>query len=147
MKKPCNNPEPLCRCIDWKDEDFDVEIDHLIRNFEFLRFDLEYVALEPGKTVWFCEIGRCRVCGGRMCVGSTWPAAESTDELMAMIYRRTNWHLQNSNRPLPAGVNSYQEMFPLLFHEADREFARAWLSRLEKQDIPQANQGDGKEVQ
>ena len=31
----CQKKDQLCRCIDWPDEDFDVEIDHFIRNFEF----------------------------------------------------------------------------------------------------------------
>lgn len=141
MKKTCNNPEPLCRCINWGDEDFDVEIDHLIRNFEFLRFDLEYDALELGKPVRFCEIGRCRICGGRICVGSTWLAAKSTDDLMDMIYRRTVQHI--GSRPLPTGINSYQEMFPLLFHEEDREFARGWLERHEAKATLQGQQSDG----
>lgn len=141
MKKTCNTPEPLCRCINWGDEDFDVEIDHLIRNFEFLRFALEYDALEPGKLVRFCEIGRCRICGGRMCVGSTWPAAKSTDDLMDMICRRADQHI--GNRSLPTGIHSYQEMFPLLFHEADREFARGWLEQHEAKAALQEQQSDG----
>lgn len=141
MKKTCNTPEPLCRCINWGEEDFDVEIDHLIRNFEFLRFALEYDALEPGKLVRFCEIGRCRICGGQMCVGSTWPAAKSTDDLMDMICRRAGQHI--GNRPLPTGIHSYQELFPLLFHEADREFARSWLERHETKATLQEQQSGG----
>ena len=31
----CQKQDQLCRCIDWHDEDFDVEIDHFIQNFEF----------------------------------------------------------------------------------------------------------------
>ena len=42
MNDLCRNQPPLCRCIRWGDEDFDVEVDHLIHNFEFLRLELEY---------------------------------------------------------------------------------------------------------
>ena len=59
--------DQLCRCIDWPDEDFDVEIDHFIRNFEFLHVELEYASLDAREPVRVCRIGRCRVCGGRMC--------------------------------------------------------------------------------
>ena len=48
MKDLCRNQPPLCRCIRWGDEDFDVEVDHLIHNFEFLRLELEYDMLAPG---------------------------------------------------------------------------------------------------
>ena len=41
----CQKKDQLCRCIDWPDEDFDVEIDHFIRNFEFLHVELEYCLL------------------------------------------------------------------------------------------------------
>ena len=34
----CQKQDQLCRCIDWHDEDFDVEIDHFIQNFEFYPF-------------------------------------------------------------------------------------------------------------
>lgn len=141
MKKTCNNPELLCRCINWGDEDFDVEIDHLIHNFEFLRFDLEYDALELGKSVQFCELGRCRICGGQICVGSTWSAVKSIDDLMIMIYYRADQRIGSG--PLPTGINSHQEIFPLLFHEADREFARSWLEQHETKATLQAQQSDG----
>ena len=44
----CQKKDQLCRCIDWPDEDFDVEIDHFIRNFEFLHVELEYASLDAG---------------------------------------------------------------------------------------------------
>lgn len=76
-----------------------------------------------------------------MCVGSTWPAAKSTDDLMDMIYRRAGQHI--GNRSLPTGIHSYQEMFPLLFHEEDREFARGWLEQHEAKATLQGQQSDG----
>ena len=41
----CQKKDQLCRCIDWPDEDFDVEIDHFIRKCEFLHVELEYASL------------------------------------------------------------------------------------------------------
>ena len=57
----CQKQDQLCRCIDWHDEDFDVEIDHFIQNFEFLRVELEYASLDTREPVRVCRIGRCRV--------------------------------------------------------------------------------------
>ena len=50
----CQKKDQLCRCIDWPDEDFDVEIDHFIRNFEFLHVELEYASLDAREPVRVC---------------------------------------------------------------------------------------------
>ena len=75
----CQKKDQLCRCIDWPDEDFDVEIDHFIRNFEFLHVELEYASLDAREPVRVCRIGRCRVCGGRMCDGTTLPPEKTVN--------------------------------------------------------------------
>lgn len=146
MKKLCNHPEPLCRCIDWKDEDFDVEIDHLIHNFEFLRFDLEYEALEPEKEIQLCELGRCRICGGRICYGTSLKAVDATQELMVGLYRWTlqRWHLKKW--PLPDGVSSFEELFVSMFHEEDRKAVRSWLTKAQAEGRLQDGPDAGSEV-
>lgn len=50
----CQKQDQLCRCIDWHDEDFDVEIDHFIQNFEFLHVELEYASLDAREPVRVC---------------------------------------------------------------------------------------------
>lgn len=146
MKKLCNRPEPLCRCIDWKDEDFNVEIDHLIHNFDFLRFTLEYEALGPGEEVQLCELGQCRICGGRICYGTSLTATDSTQELIAGLYRRTlqRWNLKE--QPFPAGVSSFEELFVSMFHEEDRETARSWLTQAQTEGRLKDCTGNGNEV-
>ena len=146
MKKLCNHPEPLCRCIDWKDEDFDVEIDHLIHNFEFLRFALEYEALEPGKEVQMCELGRCRICGGRICYGTSLMAAGPTHDLMDGLYRRTLQRWRLKKRPLPDGAGSFEELFVSMFHEEDWEAVRSWLPQARSEGRLQECPDVGNEV-
>ena len=51
MTIPCPNAEPYCKCINWKDEDFDVEVDHLIHNFEFLRLEMTYSVLDESSPI------------------------------------------------------------------------------------------------
>ena len=110
----CQKKDQLCRCIDWPDEDFDVEIDHFIRNFEFLHVELEYASLDAREPVRVCRIGRCRVCGGRMCDGTTLPPEKTVRELM-----------------------------PTLFHEEDQAFAKQWLSEPEGWHLMELCCGDG----
>ena len=60
----CQKKDQLCRCIDWPDEDFDVEIDHFIRNFEFLHLELEY-ASQGSLSV--CAESAGAACAGAVC--------------------------------------------------------------------------------
>ena len=120
----CQKKDQLCRCIDWPDEDFDVEIDHFIRNFEFLHVELEYASLDAREPVRVCRIGRCRVCGGRMCDGTTLPPEKTVRELMPTIC-------------LLAGL-AFQ-----LFHEEDQAFAKQWLSEPEGWHLMALCCGDG----
>ena len=116
----CQKKDQLCRCIDWPDEDFDVEIDHFIRNFEFLHVELEYASLDAREPVRVCRIGRCRVCGGRMCDGTTLPPEKTVRELMPTICLLAGLAFQQFGYPLPAGTSSFREVFPTLFHEEDQ---------------------------
>ena len=127
----CQKKDQLCRCIDWPDEDFDVEIDHFIRNFEFLHVELEYASLDAREPVRVCRIGRCRVCGGRMCDGTTLPPEKTVRELMPTICLLAGLAFQQFGYPLPAGTSSFREVFPTLFHEEDQAFAKQWLSEPE----------------
>ena len=86
MKDLCRNQPPLCRCIRWGDEDFDMEVDYLIHNFEFLRLELEYDTLAPGADWRLCQIGRCRRCGGRLCVGTRMTARDTLEGTLASIH-------------------------------------------------------------
>ena len=127
----CQKKDQLCRCIDWPDEDFDVEIDHFIRNFEFLHVELEYASLDAREPVRVRRIGRCRVCGGRMCDGTTLPPEKTVRELMPTICLLAGLAFQQFGYPLPAGTSSFREVFPTLFHEEDQAFAKQWLSEPE----------------
>ena len=139
----CQKKDQLCRCIDWPDEDFDVEIDHFIRNFEFLHVELEYASLDAREPVRVCRIGRCRVCGGRMCDGTTLPPEKTVRELMPTICLLAGLAFQQFGYPLPAGTSSFREVFPTLFHEEDQAFAKQWLSEPEGWHLMELCCGDG----
>lgn len=143
----CQKQDQLCRCINWHDEDFDVEVDHFIRNFEFLHVELEYASLNAREPVRVCRIGRCRVCSGRMCSGSTLPSGKPASELMPTIFLLASRAFCRDGYPLPPGINSVQELFPTLFHEEDQTFARQWLSEPEGQRLIQLCRDDEGGVQ
>ena len=86
MTIPCPNTEPYCKCINWKDEDFDVEVDHLIHNFEFLRLEMTYSVLDETSPIRLCEIGRCRKCRGRICIGATESHAGLVSKRLEWLY-------------------------------------------------------------
>ena len=143
----CQKQDQLCRCIDWHDEDFDVEIDHFIRNFEFLRVELEYASLDTREPVRVCRIGRCRVCGGRMCSGSTLPSEKTARGLMPTIFLFAGLAFRQFGYSLPAGTDSFQALFPTLFHKEDQAFAKQWLSEPEGQKLIELFRDDESEAQ
>lgn len=130
----CQNQEPICRCIDWQDEDFDVEVDHFIRNFEFRHIELEYTALDAKAPVRLCSIGRCRVCGGRMCDGTTLSDGKTAREELSYIYLLASQAHRRSGAPLPSGMSHFCDLFLTLFHQEDRETVRRWLDSRENRE-------------
>ena len=129
MQNLCTNRSPLCRCIRWEDEDFDVEVDHLIQNFEFLRLDLEYDELAPGAAWRLCQIGRCRRCGGRLCIGTSLTARSTLKDTLASIHLIAGQRWQNHTGKCPDANEDFRELFVRLFHEDDRQAVRDWLSQ------------------
>ena len=108
----------------------DERIHHLVCNFELTGFDLEYTTLEPEAGRYLCRIGRCRVCGKRLCYGDELPAQSTPDDLLAEIFRRTFQMWLDSNERLPGGMDCFTGLFLSLFHESDREFVCEWMEQL-----------------
>ena len=128
--RECERKETLCTCVDWKTGELDERIHHLVCNFELTGFDLEYTTLEPEAGRYLCRIGRCRVCGKRLCYGDELPAQSTPDDLLAEIFRRTFQMWLDSNERLPGGMDCFTGLFLSLFHESDREFVCEWMEQL-----------------
>ena len=133
MKDLCRNQPPLCRCIRWENEDFDVEVDHLIHNFEFLHLELEYDMLAPGANWRLCQIGRCRRCGGRLCVGTRMTTRDTLEDTLASILLLAGQRWQGHTGKCPDRNKDFRELFIRLFHEDDRQAVQNCLSH---QDEP-----------
>lgn len=142
MMRDCEREEPLCTCVDWETGALDKRIHHLVCNFELTGFDLEYTTLEPEEGRLLCKIGRCRVCGKRLCYGNELPAQSTPDDLLAEIFRRTFQMWMDSNERLPGGMDCFTSLFLSLFHESDREFVCEWMEHL-AEDVRQGIVGEG----
>lgn len=125
----CQYKQSLCGCIDWKKDDLVLQVNHLMNSFEFMGFELEYTTLEPEENRRLCKVGRCRVCGRRLCIGGELSAQGTSDELLADVFRRTLQMWDSAHEPLPEGAECFTDMFVSLFHETDQERVNEWLAR------------------
>ena len=99
------------------------------KQFEFQRFELAYRTLDQAENRRLCKIGRCRICGGRLCLGGPLPGQSSADSLLEEIYR---WMLEQwdaRTERLPDGVDCFRDLFLSMFHAPDRDFVCEWLNR------------------
>ncbi len=128
--RECEHKQSMCHCIDWEKDDLADKIHHVISNFEFTSFELNYTTLEPEKGRLLCKVGRCRICGKRLCIGEDLPDASTPDDLLADIFRRAFRMWNADGACLPDGTDTFTDLFLSLFHKPDREYTGEWLKRL-----------------
>lgn len=124
----CEHKKYMCQCVDWKKDDLAVQVNHLMTHFEFTGFELEYTTLEPEENRRLCKIGRCRVCGKRLCLGTKLPAQDTADDLLSEIHRWM-FRMWMPRERLPDNANCFTDMFLSVFHEADRDAVSDWLNK------------------
>ena len=78
-----------------------------------------------------------------MCSGSTLPSEKTVRELMPTIFLFAGLAFRQFEYSLPAGTDSFQALFPTLFHEEDQAFAKQWLSEPEGWHLMELCCGDG----
>lgn len=137
----CNQKTPLCQCIDWKTGDLAVGVNHLMNHFEFQRFELEYSTLEPEENRRLCKIGRCLICGKRLCYGTELYAQDSGDRLLTKIYHWVFQMWDSGRECLPDGINCFRDMVLSLFHESDQDFVCEWLNHRAGSDRQASQEG------
>ena len=143
MKEPCNQSLPLCSCADRSD--FSELLEHMMQNFRFDHFELEYHTLAPEAERRLCLVGACGKCAKRLCYGTELPENEPPEQLLESICAWTHqvWRFVRSD--LPDNADSFQKVFLELFHAEDRAFVRDWLGRPENQVLIQPNRCSRKE--
>lgn len=87
MNSSCERHGLLCSCVDWEKAELPAMVNHLLRHFRFLRYELHYGTLASEEGRELCMIGQCMRCGNQLCYGTALPAEVSTDTFLAAVYR------------------------------------------------------------
>lgn len=123
--------DELCTCPERTDLDLAVAVAHWTENYILDRFVLDYAFLDDTARPTLCEIGHCRKCGKRLCIGTEVPPQQNTASLLTCIYRWERKLWEKRSRAFPADESSFQAVFLRSFREEDRQAVREWLKRRE----------------
>ena len=122
MLETCKDKMNFCQCVDWSPEEGPGFVDHLLGNYEFDHFELDYTSLDKGSELRLCQIGKCRQCGGQICIGAKIPACELLSDTLGRIYdaavKRWRWYHEDED---------FTPVFLNLFRGRDQQVAKLWL--------------------
>ena len=125
--------EKLCSCPPVTCRDALGMAAHLAENMEKVRWSLNYNSLKDIKPYQLCLVGKCRICGGRLCMEQRRVEADSTDGFLAAVYRHLYHFHRSIGQDLPRAA--FRTKFVEMFRKEDRAAVEDWLSRLENQSI------------
>ena len=108
MNSSCERHGLLCSCVDWEKAELPAMVNHLLRHFRFLRYELHYGTLASEEGRELCMIGQCMRCGNQLCYGTALPAEVSTDTFLAAVYR---WAYQARNVAIQFDDSAFRDMF------------------------------------
>ncbi len=125
--------EPLCSCVPL-DRGNAIELaTHISENMEQIEWSLTYNTLERIEPYRLCMVGRCHICGGRLCAEQKPFESDSTDDFLSAAY----WHLYHFHlalmQPLPRAT--FRDRFVEMFRKENRAAVETWLARPEHQSI------------
>lgn len=125
--------ERLCSCPPVACRDALGMAAHLAENMEQVQWSLTYNSLKDIKPYQLCLVGKCRICGGRLCMEQRRVEADSTDGFLAAVYRHLYHFHRSIGQDLPRAA--FRTKFVEMFRKEDRAAVEDWLSRLENQSI------------
>ncbi len=127
--------ETLCTCKAIKERDKDIIglFIHIHENMKDVEWELDYTDLSRPEKRRLCLVGKCRVCGGRLCQELDASDELAGDDLLAAIYRHLYQVHNAGGRYMPR--QEFRDRFIRMFHEADRAFLCEWLDRPENQHV------------
>ena len=91
-----------------------------------------------------CLVGKCRICGGRLCMEQRPVEADSTDGFLAAVYRHLYHFHRSIGQCLPRAA--FRTKFVEMFRKEDRAAVEDWLSMPENQSIHAMICGNAKRV-
>lgn len=121
--------EDLCTCMDWQNGDLIRTVTHLAENITDIDWELDYKDLADVQGQRLCLVGRCKKCGGRLCISQTPKIKTSPEQILSVLddsigqaYSALRVYL----RP-----EEYYDKFTAMFHEEDQPFVKEWLLQRE----------------
>lgn len=117
---------------------------HLAENMEQVQWSLTYNSLKDIKPYRLCLVGKCRICGGRLCMEQRPVEADSTDGFLAAVYRHLYHFHRSIGQCLPRAA--FRTKFVEMFRKEDRAAVEDWLSMPENQSIHAMICGNAKRV-
>ena len=122
MSDKCKNKGSPCQWVDWSAKEGVNFTDHLLRNYEFDHFELDYTSLDKGTELRLCQLGKCGQCGGQICIGTKIRACELLDDTLGRIHdaavKRWRWYHEDED---------FEPVFLDLFRGRDQQVAKLWL--------------------
>lgn len=132
--KHCQHePDDLCSCRPVQSGDSFRMALHLAENMTDVDWHLTYQTLETINPYRMCLIGKCRICGGRLCIEQKSFGIVTTDDFLAAAYRHLYQFRHNLGQPLRD--KEFRVKFVEMFREDDRAFVQEWLSWPENQSV------------
>lgn len=110
--------ERLCSCPPVTCRDALGMAAHLAENMEQVQWSLTYNSLKDIKPYQLCLVGKCRICGGRLCMEQRPVEADSTDGFLAAVYRHLYHFHRSIGQCLPCAA--FRIKFVEMFHKEDR---------------------------
>ena len=133
-EKHCNRKYgPLCSCTPIVHGDAFQMAVHLAENMTDVTWHLTYNTLEQVSPYQLCLIGKCRLCGGRLCIEQKPFGVISTNDFLAAAYRHLYQFHHNLAQPL--SEKDFRARFLEMFRKEDQTFVEAWLARPENQPV------------
>ena len=121
--------EDLCSCAPVQSGDVLQIVLHLAENMEDINWELDYKSLADLRGCRLCLVGKCRQCGGRLCVSQKTDGSLTSENFLEAVYQ----HLEQFHKHLGAPLSraAFCEKFAAMFHIEDRPFVEDWLLQRE----------------
>lgn len=123
----------LCACGPVQSGDSFRMAVHLAENMTDVDWHLTYKRLVDIKPYQLCLVGKCRICGGRLCIEQKPFGIITTDDFLAAAYRHLYQFHHNLAQPLSRA--DFRAKFVEMFRKEDRISVEEWLARPENQSV------------
>lgn len=125
--------ERLCSCSPVTCRDALGMAAHLAENMEQVQWSLTYNSLKDIKPYQLCLVGKCGICGGRLCMEQRPVEADSTDGFLAAVYRHLYHFHRSIGQCLPRAA--FRTKFVEMFRKEDRAAIEDWLALPENSHV------------